>query len=229
MAERPIFLPDERTKDFVAEKTVSFDWHPGFSVQQKQRSIASLHANAKKQNLCQNPLEVSSKSNVDLGVQLSAFNLKLRTEGFDAVSVEVLFQGSKKFEGGGPFNDLYRAHPWDAKKDQRLRSCGSLTSFIFQGREWALQPTTSFYDWLYISALLSNPSLAEQVISYDAFTDIEFNPKRSFNCQARSLALYTSLATAGDVESLVADEDEFIRRCYEAGAQKRQMQGALFD
>jgi len=33
--------------------------------------------------------------------------------------------------------------------------------------------------------------------AYDTFTDIEFNPKRSFNCQARSCALFVALARKG--------------------------------
>ena len=35
--------------------------------------------------------------------------------------------------------------------------------------------------------------LARQVVEYDAFTDIEFNPQKSVNCQARAVALFVSL------------------------------------
>ena len=32
--------------------------------------------------------------------------------------------------------------------------------------------------------------IEEDLNEFDAFTDIEFNPKRSFNCQAKSCALF---------------------------------------
>ena len=34
--------------------------------------------------------------------------------------------------------------------------------------------------------------LKKLIIKFDAFTDIEFNPKKSFNCQAKSAAIFTS-------------------------------------
>ena len=50
-----------------------------------------------------------------------------------------------------------------------------------------------FYDFLYINALISNPDLCERVMGYDTFTDIEFNPKKSLNCQARAMAIFVIL------------------------------------
>lgn len=38
-----------------------------------------------------------------------------------------------------------------------------------------------------------NENLAAEVTDYDCFTDIEFNPERSINCQARSVALFCAL------------------------------------
>ena len=228
MAERPIFVPDQAARNFVSAETVTFDWYPGFSVQQKQRSIAALHAQARNRHICENPLEISSKSPEKIGVELSAFNLQLRSNGFKAASVEVFFQGSKKFERGGPYNDLYQEQPRAAKKDPRLRESGALRSFVFRGQEWDLEPTTSFYDWLYISALLSNETLAEEVSRFDGFTDIEFNPKKSFNCQARSLALFVALRNRENLEELIADKDLFINRCYEQN-RRGESQQTLFD
>ena len=61
----------------VEKKQVAFDWYPGFSVAQKQKSIRSLHENARKMGY-DNLLEISSKSPDDIGVKLSAFSLKLK-------------------------------------------------------------------------------------------------------------------------------------------------------
>ena len=53
--------------------------------------------------------------------------------------------------------------------------------------------------------------LAAAVETYDAFTDIEFNPERSLNCQARSAALYRSLVHAGKLEEALSSQEAFLR------------------
>ena len=70
---------------------------------------------------------------------------------------------------------------------------GDLIEFDFDDQKWPLSPSTMFYDWLYCSALEQNRPQAEALLDYDAFTDIEFNPDRSINCQAASAAIYKSL------------------------------------
>src|SRR6266540_296198 len=133
-------------------------------------------------------LEVSSKSEDPLGVSLSAFNLTLRIGGSRRMSVESAYQGSKVFEKGGPFHELYDAPSREAKKEERLRGSGRLIAFNLLGEVWPIEPVTAFYEWLYITALLQNPDLSERVVVYKAFSDIAFNPKRSLNCQARAAA-----------------------------------------
>ena len=49
------------------------------------------------------------------------------------------------------------------------------------------------------------------VETFDAFTDIEFNPERSLNCQARSAALYRSLVHAGKLEEALSSQEAFLR------------------
>src|SRR5690349_716503 len=130
MAERPIFIPRFEGRALVATKYVEFQWFPGMSSVQKQRSIDSLHSAARRIPGINRVLEVSSKSREDLGVALSAFNLKFTTLKYNLVmSVECAFQGSKVFERGGPYTDLYDKTSREAKKDERLRSSGNLTGF----------------------------------------------------------------------------------------------------
>ena len=109
-------------------------------------------------------------------------------------SVESAFQSSKKFELGGPYLDILEKSSREAKKDNRLKMSGKLIAFEFYGRQWPLEPKTLFYDWLYIRAVYKNKDLANEILEYDAFTDIEFNPNKSINCQARSAALFVSLS-----------------------------------
>ena len=69
--------------------------------------------------------------------------------------------------------------------------------FTFERELFPLRPRTAFYNWLYINALGENPDLAEQILEFDAFTDIEFNPEKSINCQAEAAALFIALHGKG--------------------------------
>jgi hypothetical protein len=127
------------------------------------------------------------------------------------LTIECAFQGSKVFQRGGPYVDMFEMTPREAKKDKRLLTSGRLTGFKFFGKEWELEPRTAFYDWLYISALKKRIELADQVIEYSAFTDIEFNPERSINCQAYSAALYVSLFKQGILDEAIATKESFLK------------------
>lgn len=54
-------------------------------------------------------------------------------------------------------------------------------------------PPTAFYDWLYINAVLRSHIDRSTIRSYDGFTDIEFNSRKSLNCQARACAQFVSM------------------------------------
>ncbi|WP_261134877.1 DUF6977 family protein [Bacillus sp. Marseille-Q3570] len=208
MAERPVFI-SKMEKEYVEVKTIKFEWFPGFAVKQKQKSIESFHQNIKNQYPNLNILEISSKSNKELGVALSAFNLMIKTKNNKQFSVETAFQASKVFEFGGPYIDLYEKSSKEAKKDPRIKNSGKLLYFQFFDRRWKLEPKTLFYDWLYINALSFNSELAKQVINFDAFTDIEFNPQKSINCQAKSVALYVSLYKMNLLNNALKSVDNF--------------------
>ena len=57
------------------------------------------------------------------------------------------------------------------------------------------------------TALLENPALTETVLSYNAFTDIEFNPQKSLNCQAAAAARFVSLHRLGLLKEPFPFED----------------------
>jgi hypothetical protein len=210
MATRPIFIPIIDGQAGVTMKMLEFKWHPGMAVSQKQKSIRELHATALAINI-QPVLEISSKSESELGVRLSAFNLKVVTKvKHREFSVESAFQSSKVFERGGPYTDLLDVDSRQAKKDSRLKASGNLIGFKFFGKEYSLTPRTSFYDWLYINALQQNLDLADQLINYNGFTDVEFNPGKSINCQAYSAALYSSLKKKGLLSKALEEPTTFI-------------------
>ena len=213
MARRLVFVPDSG-RPYVSELSLDFEHFSGSSLQQKQRSIASLHAAYAAKFPSSRVLEVSSKSERDLGVQLSAFNLMIEHPGRGSYSVECAFQASKVFEHGGPFVDLLNASSRAAKTDRRLRKSGKLVAFRYCEHEFPLEPKTYFYDWLYASALCHDDKLVEQVMMFDAFTDIEHNPERSINCQARTVAKVVGLARAGFLEDAMQSPRAFLELGY---------------
>lgn len=194
MAVRPVFVPGKRKNEADVFMT-EFQWNSGLSVSQKRKNIDALHTAFTSRFPERKVLEISSKSMQDLGVKLSAFNLKKYVPELSrSIPVECVFQGGKVFSGGGPFTDLYGATAREAKRDPRLKSSGMLRGFWFDGREYPTNPSTAFYNWIYINALIENPDLGEALLQYDGFTDIEFNPDKSLNCQAAAATMYVALS-----------------------------------
>lgn len=214
MAERPVFIPGFTGSCLVHEKLVRFNWHAGMAATQKRKSVRELHAAARAQGLAP-LLEISTKSEDPLGVELSAFNLMTSVDGH-LTTVECAFQGSKVFERGGPFTDLYFVDSRAAKTDERLRSSGRLLRFELEETIYPLAPTTAFYDWIYINALHRNPGWQTMLGRYSGFTDIEFNPERSLNCQARSCATYVSLVRRAIIDDALESFACFAEMTYEA-------------
>jgi hypothetical protein len=210
MAERPVFIPLDHSRELVKEAYFPIKWHPGFAPVQKKKNVAALHEAAARSGY--SPLlEISSKSEDKLGQHLSAFHLKVPDAGMHEVGVEAAFQGSKVFEKGGPFVDLYSAEGKDAKRDPRLQSSGKLKGFTFNAFSFPLEPKTIFYDWLYINAIYPHREWLERLYKYAGFTDIEFNPSRSVNCQARSCALFVALMKNNKLQQAVQSPLSFIK------------------
>ncbi|MBP2280243.1 hypothetical protein H4W00_001056 [Psychrobacter sp. PL19] len=191
---RPVFMPRVNSDNLVKTDMVRFERHVGFASRQKKKSINDLHQVICKKYGFKQVLELSSKSGNKLSFVLSPLSLKLANEHDDQqYSVENAFQSSMVFEDGGPYTDLLTAPPRQAKKDERLITSGELIGYNYFGMEWGVEPLTTFYDWLYVNALQQNPQLHEEVMQYQAFTDIEFNPKKSIHCSAYALAMFVAL------------------------------------
>jgi len=230
MAKRPIFNPKFDSVG-VDETIIDFKWFSGFAASQKKKSIESMHSIANEQGY-EKLLEISSKSENSLGVALSAFNLKIITKKYQRTfSVECAFQSSKVFEKGGPYIDILGGDSLSAKKDIRLKSSGNLISFQFFNQEFPIEPRTFFYDWIYINALIQNGGLAEEVSKYQSFTDIEFNPEKSINCQAHSVALYLSLKKNNVLDTALSSPENFLlntKEHYDKQLRKIAVQRKMF-
>jgi hypothetical protein len=208
MAHRPVFAPTKSGQTLVNQVSLPLVWSPGFALVQKAKNVKALHDAAHRAGY--DPvLEVSSKSDLKLGRHLSAFHLRVHTESHGDIPLECAFQGSKVFERGGPYADLYQSEVRVAKRDPRLRASGRLISFLFDGMSFPTTPPTMFYDWLYLGAIHPHRQYLVRLQKYAAFTDIEFNPERSINCQARSCALFVSLMLRGLLDEAVSSVSAF--------------------
>lgn len=212
MAKRPIFIPNFNKFPYVDAVDIEFKWHPGFAKSQMQKSIASLHKAAEKLKEISPILEISGKSASDLGSSLSAFKLPLELPNGRTMSVECAYQGSKVFENGGPYHQLYLVSSREAKMDERLRNSGELIAFNFCGEDFPIEPKTAFYDWLYMTALCQQKTdLTSKLKAFQGFSDIVFNPNRSLNCQARAAALFVALSKNELIdEHILQDKDSYL-------------------
>ena len=212
MARRPCYRPLDKYVGYRTVESPEFKWNPGFAFSQKQKNVVALHDAIHRIDPSAKILEISSKSLQPLGVSLSAFNLKFPCGGADC-SVESVFQASKVFDGGvGPFPELYSHASREVRHHVQEASAGHrLLAFEFDGIRWELEPKTAFFYRLYIHALLANLQLAEEVKKFDAFTDIEFNPKRQINCQAAAAARYVSLCRTGKLEEAMSSREAFFK------------------
>ena len=239
MASRPVFFVTTPQKGWVRVEMVSFEWFPGMSLAQKRRSIDAMQAAAQKLAPDCSLLEISTKSAAADGRALSGFELCLDARG-KRMPVESLFQGSKlcRAPGGAavPYQDLYGEDAVTAKRDPRLAAC-HLAGFRLFDEDWPLSPwppmtpgqadalpPSAFYDFLYFRALLQQPALAAKARAFDGFTDLEFTPGKSDNCQAFSAALFVSLTAAAQAggptpepAALVASQATFRKEAASLG------------
>lgn len=219
MAQRPVFLPTflypTSPDNLVRAVSVSFDWHAGIRALDKQRNVQSLHEGALMQSACSEPLlEVSTKSLIPLGRDLSAFNLHIMTPS-GLLPVEAVYQSAKVFAYGLQYNDLMFKSGYAAKTDPRIRAAGDVIGFRYGDTFWPGRSGTGFYDWLYLTALAPHQMyLRGELMQYGGFTDIAFNPVHGMACQARTCAMAVSLIRANALDDVLANPGWFLQGNY---------------
>jgi hypothetical protein len=63
---------------------------------------------------------------------------------------------------------------------------------------------------LYLYALRDHADYLQRLYQYDGFSDIEFNPKKSYSCQARTCAMLVSLLKKHLFPEIVYDRALFL-------------------
>ena len=61
-----------------------------------------------------------------------------------------------------------------------------------------------------IARLLYHQDFLKILFKYKGFTDIEFNPQKSINCQARTVALLVSLLKLNLLDEALRSQDNFL-------------------
>ncbi len=202
MATKLVFITQEGS---FFEEEFEYDFSPGFSIVQKRKNIQSLNESIHKKYPLSKILEVSTKSDNELGILLSAFNLKL-----NGIPVESIFQSSKVSIDGIQYDFLINCSANEAKKYVKEHPLGQLKCFRYQGVEYPLFPESAFYDFIYLKALASNREMFNSLKKYDVFTDVEFNSKKSLNCQARACSIYSYLLRVNKVDDYLSSFDKFV-------------------
>ena len=212
MAIRPVYSIAENMP-YVSAENIEFTYFPGFSIEQKRKSISSLHMAFSNIHSDARILEVSSKSETTLGRKLSAFNLTFHYSENQICTVESAFQSSKAFEKAGQAEDLLFKSSLHAKTDPRIHiKDDSLQCFSFKGQKYPLEPKTCFYEWLFLKGIAELPDEEKNLLAtYTSFTDIEFNPKKSINCQARAAAIAVGIMKSPLLKGLDALTEDFER------------------
>ncbi|MEG0236559.1 DarT1-associated NADAR antitoxin family protein [Cetobacterium sp.] len=212
MAEKKYFIANLE-KNIIEEKIINYVFKAGLATVNKQENIKRVHTEIVKREKREDILDISSKSLIPLGVELSAFNLSIITKKKKKISVESIFQSSKVFENGNQYIDLLYKTSIEAKKDSRLKNSGKIIGFSYNNINFSNEPQTLFYDWIYINTLcfnIKNCNLnIEEILKYSIFTDIEFYHEKSINCQARSAALFILMYKNGILEECLKDSKVF--------------------
>lgn len=207
MATRPIFIPRPGRGPLVEELNIDIRWHGGFAVSQKQKNIQELHRKAAELGVFP-ILEISTKSEVEIGRRLSAFSLKIHAYGA-MKSLESAYQASKVFRFSGQHEYVVDLGPYDAKKEIRNVGEGEIIAFRFEGVDYPTEPKNAFYDWLYLRAIAPHEGWIKDNLNYKGYSDIEFTPGKSINCQGRAFAEFHALSMRGDVGECTNDFETF--------------------
>jgi len=193
------FYMSSQMPPYFSERLATFEYEAGRDHVTQAKNSRSLIAAISEIEPGARVIEVSTASSLPLGVRLSALNLLVDSV-WGRHSVEKVFQASKIFEFGGPFLEILDL-PGSPKSHPKLSTSGKLTGFVGpDGLQFVADGTSIFYDRLYVSALIQNSVLLEEILNFDIFTDLRFTKRvkgfvsnQPINTQARSCAIAKSI------------------------------------
>ena len=184
MAIRPIYISNIPEKPFI-KRDIQFVWIKGMSYSQKCKRRDSMHEVVAKLYPIDKVLEISTKSNKELGVNLSALKLTVKYKSGNEETVEKIYQSSKVLDENNKIKE-----------------------FKFNNTLFEKDPYSMYYDYIYMLGLYCHKEYWEDLNKYDIFTDIEFNPNKMLNTQARAAAIWNTLYRNNMID-IIESQDEF--------------------
>ncbi|MGN0204021.1 MAG: DUF6977 family protein [Coprococcus sp.] len=192
MAVKPVFAVDFYGRLYMNKET-EFQSVTTSSKFRRKGNIQRLHDAFLEDYPYRNVLEISDYSSIPEGVMLCDAHLTFPMSDGREVSVAEAFQMAKLLTADG----------------------SEVTGFCFEGESFGLVPRNFFYNWLYIRGVSAHPELADELMTYDSFTDITFIPKKCSVCSAEAAAFYVALRRKGLLEEALRDRESFARILYQ--------------
>lgn len=200
MAVRKAYFPVPEFPYFK-EAPVAFRWVNGSRHQNSQVVLDAFHGIYPDTPA----LEVSLASRQPEGIAAAAMKLPLRLETLpQEVPVGIVYEASRVFENGGPYEELLQCSRQKVQKDHRLQQSGACTGYRLEGRDYLTEPYPyAFFNWLYGCALRQHPDRAGNILNFGAFLDLDLgSAKKDKNSPARAAAVYAGLSAAGKLDCL---------------------------
>lgn len=176
------------TPEGVKTESIDFEWFGGFADVRKKMCINSLHNAILERHPDAKILEISSASEQDIGVKLSAMNLTYKDRELEEpVELEKVYQSSKILKEYGPLTEILEI---DDPKSAKVKTKELLKKYELEGFERGYSKTDDarlFYGGLYLKSLLQNDLVdAVKNLEYNVFTDIFHQTGHA--CQAEVVA-----------------------------------------
>ena len=202
MAKRPLFIPQKKRVGLI-RIDVDFEYVSGQASVQKRKCVRSLHKSIKNMGYIENPLEVSTASECELGIKTSAFNLNIIDEEKGELVLESVYHATKVFKNHGVELSLLRMGARESKKraNALLKKYGVIEGYHYRGIDFPEEPKSLCFTWLYFQALKYLPTKELSFLAqFDGFTDLNFKIDSMGNCQAHAMALFVSIYNHGIYE-----------------------------
>ena len=140
MATRPLFIPRKNSIG-VTIIDVNFVYVAGMARSQKQKCIRSLHQTIQTQGYAKSILEISTSSELELGVKTSAFNLTIQDPKLGTVFVESVYHSSKLFRGARDMSLMTMDSRASKKRAKELlQKYGVIDGYQYNGIEFSHHP-----------------------------------------------------------------------------------------
>lgn len=190
MAERNFWVIEDGA---VKKGVVQFDGVFGTQPEQRMKSCISLHK-ALGLDYGLRAIDISTASYLPFGVALAASNLLLEDR-----SIEMWFLGSMVFEDGYCAHELYDESV--RKATAAIRKHKNHVGFDFNGLKLSSDLSITFFDWIYLIAMVNEYGRELSFNRFDAFTDSQ-TKNNDCHCAARAVCEYVLLQQEGSWELL---------------------------